>query len=135
MHTYFTSIIDALLRSFGSSMEYSLRMIVLCWSFYGNDDFEVACSWNLAYRAICRYSMLILNSRVYNQSDGLLSNGCIVQMMPSLLLIGLTRGMCSSTSSPERLIGNSLIFLRLQSMYSFKCLSILTVTKIGDCDL
>ena len=25
--------------------------------------------------------------------------------------------------------------LRLQSMYSFKCLSILTVTKIGDCDL
>ena len=68
-------------------------------------------------------------------SGGLFLNGCIVQMMPSLLLIGLSRGMCSSTSLPERLIGNSLIFLRLQSMYSFKCLSILTVTKIGDCDL
>ena len=48
--------IDALLRSFVSSMEYSLRMIVPCWSFYCNGGFEAACSWNLAYT--CNLSQL-----------------------------------------------------------------------------
>ena len=36
--------LHALLRVFVSSMEYSLRMIVLCWSIYCNGDIEVASS-------------------------------------------------------------------------------------------
>ena len=40
MHIYLTSRLEtplhALLRGFVSSMEYSLRMIVLCWSIYCN---------------------------------------------------------------------------------------------------
>ena len=60
--------------------------------------------------AICRNSMLIHNSSSYNLSGGLFLSSWIVQLKLSLLLIGLSKGMCSSTPSLERLIGNSLIF-------------------------
>ena len=58
--------IDALLRSFVSSMEYSLRMIMLCLSFYCNGDFVALAAENSPTCAICRNYMLIRNSSPYN---------------------------------------------------------------------
>ena len=43
-------------------------------------------------------------------NGGLSLSSWIVQLRLSLLLIGLLKGMCSSTPSLERLIGNSFDF-------------------------
>ena len=58
--------IDALLRSFVSSMEYSLRMFERCWSLYCNGDFVALAAENSPTCAICRNYMLIHNSSPYN---------------------------------------------------------------------
>ena len=41
---YLETPLHALLRGFVSSMEYSLQIIVLCWSIYCNGDIEAASS-------------------------------------------------------------------------------------------
>ena len=101
-------------------MEYSLRMIVLCWSIYCNGDIEVASSWSLAYK--CNLSQLYADSSFassYNHEWWPFLSSWIVQLPLSLLLIGLSKGICSSTPSLERLIKELFDFpLRLQSMYS-----------------
>ena len=53
-------------------------------------------------------------------NGGLSLSSWIVQLRLSLLLIGLLKGMCSSTPSLERLIGNSLIFLLGSFIVQFK---------------
>ena len=58
--------IDALLRSFVSSMEYSLRMIERCWPLHCNGDFVTLAAANSPTCAICRNYMLIHNSSPYN---------------------------------------------------------------------
>ena len=70
---------------------------------------------------ICRNYMLILNSRSSTTLNGGLSlSSWMVQLRLSLLLLGLLKGLCSSTPSLERLIGNSLIFLLGSFIVQFK---------------
>ena len=87
-------------------------------------------------RAICRNSMLILNSSSYNHEWWPVFEqlNCTVD---AFLIAdwAIKRNVLFDYITWE---ANWELFdfpLRLQSMYSLKCLSILTVTKIGDCDL
>ena len=68
---------------------------------------------------ICRNYMLILNSRSTTLNGGLSLSSWMVQLRLSLLLLGLSKGLCS-TPSLERLIGNSLIFLLGSFIVQFK---------------
>ena len=87
-------------------------------------------------RAICRNSMLILNSSSYNHEWW---------PVPERLYCTVDAFLIADWAIKRNVLFDYITWeanwelfdfpLRLQSMYSLKCLSILTVTKIGDCDL
>ena len=113
-------------------------MIVLSWSIWCNCYIEVACSWRLAYK--CNLAQLNADSSFacsYNHEWWPFLSSWIVKLPLSLLLIGLSKGICSSTPSRERLIGNSLIFrlgssqCTVSSVYRFS-LSLRSATAISD---
>ena len=128
--------IDALLRSFVSSKEYSLRMIERCWSLYCNGDVVALAADNSPTCAICRNYMLIHNSSPYNHEWWPVFEqlNCTVD---AFLIAdwAIKRNVLFDYITWEANWKLLDFTLRLDSLYSLMCLSILTVTKIGDCDL